>query len=83
MTTRIPIQVQERVVKYVAAQADKKQQTEAEALASLIDEWYEATINQLYQRYLSGDLTLRGMARQLGLNYRELYQIFEERDLSF
>ena len=73
----------EKVAKYVTAQANKRQLSQAEALASLIDEWYEATINQLYQRYLSGDLTLRGMARQLGLNYRELYQIFEDRDLSF
>lgn len=83
MTVEIPIQINERVVKYVAAQADEKQRTQVETLTSLIDDWYDATINQLYQRYLSGDLTLRGMARQLGLNYRELYQIFEERDLSF
>jgi hypothetical protein len=83
MTAEIPIQVNERVVKYVEAQAIKKQQSRAEALASLIDEWYEVMINQLYQRYLAGDLTLRGMAQQLGLNYRELYQMLEERDLNF
>lgn len=83
MTAEIAIRVDDRIARYLEAQATEKQQSRVETLAALIDEWYEATIHQLRQRYLSGDLTLRGMARQLGLNYRELYQLLEERDLSF
>jgi AraC-like DNA-binding protein len=83
MTAEIAIQVDDRIVRYLEAQAIEKQKSRAEALAELVDEWYEGTLHQLYQHYLTGDLTLRGMARQLGLSYRELYQAFEDRDLSF
>lgn len=83
MTAEIAIQVDERIARYLEVQATEKQQSQSEALVALVDEWYEGTLYQLHQRYLTGDLTLRGMARQMGLSYRELYQALEERDLSF
>jgi hypothetical protein len=42
-----------------------------------------ALLEQLHQQYLRGDLTLRGLASQLGLTYRELYEVLEDRHLSF
>lgn len=83
MTAKIAVQVDDRIARYLKVQATEKQQSRSEALAALVDEWYEGTLHQLHQRYLTGDLTLRGMARHLGLSYRELYQALEERDLSF
>jgi hypothetical protein len=83
MTAEIAIQVDDRIARYLEIQATEKQQSRSETLAALVDEWYEGTLHQLHQRYLTGDLTLRGMARHLGLSYRELYQALEERDLSF
>jgi hypothetical protein len=44
--------------------------------------WYEAKLQNLHQQYMAGDLTLRGMARQLGLGYRELYDLMEAKGLT-
>jgi hypothetical protein len=83
MAAEIAVQVDERIMKYLEAKSDQSHQDRAEVLSALIDEWYESMILQLHQQYLRGDLTLRGMARQLGLTYRELYQAIEDRELSF
>jgi hypothetical protein len=36
---------------------------------------YYNIVRHLHQRYLNGDLTLRQMARELGLEYREVYTL--------
>src|SRR4030067_1663273 len=36
-------------------------------------------LDALYTLYTQGDITLRGMARRLGVSYRELYHLFEEK----
>ena len=38
---------------------------------------------RLYQKYNQGELTLRGIAEELGLTYRELYDLLEETGLPF
>jgi hypothetical protein len=50
-------------------------------VADLLNEWYEAKFRRLHQQYLAGDLTLRGMARQPGLEYRELCDLLEAKGL--
>jgi hypothetical protein len=40
-----------------------------------------AQIKELHDQYQRGDITLRGMARRLGLSYRELYEELEKRNL--
>ena len=48
----------------------------------ILDEPMLAKLQTLYQQYLAGDLTLRGMARQLGLDYLELYDLMEAKGLT-
>ena len=37
-----------------------------------------AYVKELHRRYLNGAFSLRGMAKRLGLSYRDLYAILEE-----
>ena len=64
------------------AQEEASHKSSSELVADLLNEWYEAKFRSLHQQYLAGDLTLRGMARQLGLEYRELYDLMEAKGLT-
>jgi hypothetical protein len=41
----------------------------------------DVLLRSLHAQYLRGDITLRRMASQLGLTYRELYEGLEQRGL--
>ena len=53
----------------------------AEFLAELIDLGFEHRLQQFYQRFEAGDISLGYLARELGLNIRHLYAALEERGL--
>ena len=48
---------------------------------ALLEEGYKREIEKLHASYSRGEITLRGMARRLGLNYRELYQLLADKGL--
>lgn len=83
MIVEITVPVDERLSRYVEKRAKEENKDQVEILESLLNEWYERELQRLHKSYLTGDITLRGMARRLGLNYRELYQLLEDRNMSF
>ncbi len=82
MSVKISVLLDDKITRYVEAQEIKSHKSSSELVADLLSEWYEAKLQELHQQYLAGGLTLRGMARQLGLNYRELYDLLETRGLA-
>ncbi len=83
MIVEITVPVDERLSRYVEKRAKEENKDQVEMLESLLNEWYERELQRLHESYLAGDITLRGMARRLGLDYRELYQLLEDRNMSF
>ena len=82
MSARVSVVLNERITRYMKAQEEASHKSSSELVADLLNEWYEAKVRSLHQQYLAGDLTLRGMARQLGLEYRELYDLMEAKGLT-
>jgi len=79
MSVKVSITLDDRIARYIEAQERAANKPPAEPVADLLEEWYEAKLRELHRQYLAGDLTLRGMARQLGLDYRELYDLMEQK----
>jgi len=77
------VSVDNRISQYVQTQAEVGRKPPAEILRELLQDGYEREIERLHTLYTRGDITLRGMARRLGINYRELYQLLEEKELTF
>jgi len=82
MGTQVSVVLNDKVSRYVKIQEAVRNKSAAELVADLLNEWYEARVQDLHGQYLAGALTLRGMARQLGLSYRELYDMLEKRELA-
>ena len=53
----------------------------AHFLAELINLGFEHRLQQLYQRFEAGEISFGYLARELGLNIRDLYATLEERGL--
>ncbi|MBC8449921.1 MAG: hypothetical protein H8D78_19475 [Chloroflexi bacterium] len=83
MVVEMPVLVRDQVIKYVETRAQQERKSRPEMLGALIEEWYELQVQRLHEEYLRGDITLRGMTARLGLSYRELFRLMEERGLSF
>jgi len=81
MSVKVSITLDDRIARYIEARERAVNKPPAELVADLLEEWYEAKLRELHRQYLAGDLTLRGMARQLGLDYRELYDLMEQKGL--
>ena len=83
MSVKVPVVLDNKIALYVKTrQAGDQGKPLGELVADLLREWYEARIEEFYRQYLAGDLTLRGMARRLGLEYRELYDLLEARKMT-
>lgn len=83
VANQLIIQLDDRISRYVQTAAEAERRPPAEILRELLREGYERAIERLHALYTRGDITLRGMARRLGISYRELYQLLEERGLTF
>jgi AraC-like DNA-binding protein len=82
MTLEMVVQLDERVSKYVEAQAEAEHKPIEEVLRSLVQTGYDRELQRLHSLYQQGDITLRTMARQLGISYRELYQLMTDQGLT-
>jgi hypothetical protein len=63
MAVEVTIPADERVSKYVQAQAEAERKPPVEILGVLVQKAYEREIERLYALYVRGDITLRGIAR--------------------
>jgi hypothetical protein len=83
MSVKVPVVLDNKIALYVKTRREGDQgKPLGELVADLLREWYEARLEEFYRQYLAGDLTLRGMARRLGLEYRELYDLLEARKMT-
>ncbi len=81
MAVEIAVPVDEKVSKYVQTLAEGGRRSYSDVVRALLEEGYKQEIEKLHTSYSRGEITLRGMARRLGLNYRELYQWLADKDL--
>ncbi len=82
MTTTVSVTIDDKIFRYAKSQEDIKDKSASEWVTDFLNEWYEEKLRNLHRQYLTGDLTLRGMARRLGLDYRELYELMETKGLT-
>lgn len=81
MAVEIAVPVDEEVSKYVQALVEAGSKNYSDVVRGLLEEGYRREIEKLHASYSRGEITLRRMARRLGLNYRELYQLLADKDL--
>lgn len=81
MSVEVAIPVNGRVSRYVQTLAESERKSYSDVVQSLLEEGYKREIEKLHTSYSRGEITLRGMARRLGLNYRELYQWLADKGL--
>ena len=81
MAVEIAVPVDERVSKYVQALVEAGRKDYSDVVRALLEEGYKREIEKLHASYSRGEITLRGVARRLGLNYRELYQLLADKGL--
>ena len=81
MAVEIAVPVDEEVSRYVQALVEAGHKSYSDTVRALLEEGYKREIGKLHASYSRGEITLRGMARRLGLNYRELYQLLADEDL--
>jgi uncharacterized protein YidB (DUF937 family) len=81
MAVEIAVPVDEKVSKYVQTLAEAGHRSYSDVVRALLEEGYKREIEKLHASYSRGEITLRGMARRLGLNYREMYQWLADKDL--
>ena len=71
------------VLRYLESKRSRYNGSRAAVARQLIQRGYDADVEALYQRYQRGEITLRNMAAELGLAYRELYVLLEEKGWPF
>jgi Arc/MetJ-type ribon-helix-helix transcriptional regulator len=81
MAVEIAVPVDEKVSRYVHALVGEGRKNYSDVVRALLEEGYKREIEKLHASYSRGEITLRGMARRLGLNYRELYQLLADKGL--
>ena len=81
MTNEFAVPVDEKVPKYVQALAEAERKSYSDVVGALLEERYKQELERLHASYSRGEITLRRMARHLGLNYRELYQLLADKSL--
>jgi predicted CopG family antitoxin len=81
MTVQITVPVDKKVSKYLQTLVKVERKSYSDVVQALLEEGYKREIERLHASYSRGEITIRGMARRLGLNYRELYQLLADKGL--
>ncbi len=81
MATAVSIELDEKLQRFFSYLQKSKRITSRQAAIDLLNAGYYQQVRQLHNQYLKGDITFRRMAKELGLEYRQLYALFEELNL--
>jgi hypothetical protein len=81
MATAVSIELDEKLQRFFSYLRKSKRITSRQAAINLLNAGYYQQVRQLHSQYLKGDITFRRMAKELGLEYRQLYALFEELNL--
>ena len=82
MAVSVQTVVDEHIAKYINRIKEQRHATEATVIRELVENGYERVILKLHSCYQRGELTFRAVAAELGLSVRELYDLFEQKELS-
>ena len=81
MAVSVRTVLDDHVAKYVNRVKKQRHATEATVVRELVEGGYEEVILKLHACYQRGELTFRAVAAELGLSVRELYDLFEQKEL--
>ena len=81
MTHQLVLAIEDSLYNYIQRESQSHKPSDTQEVAQNLLK--KGAIIQLYQKYMQGELTLRGMAEELGVTYRELYNLLEENNLPF
>ena len=81
MAVSVQTILDDRIAKYVNRVKEQRHAAEAAVVRELVEGGYEQIIRQLHARHQRGALTFRAVAAELGLSVRELYELFEQKEL--
>ena len=81
MTYQMTLEIEDSLYNYIQQESRDAVSAEAQEIAQ--DLLKKGAILRLYQKYNQGELTLRGIAEELGITYHELYSLLEETGLPF
>lgn len=77
----VSVELDERLERFVDHAQRSKSRSAPEISADLMRAGYLDVVGRPHRQYLEGQITLREMAAELGLEYREVYALLEELDL--
>jgi hypothetical protein len=81
MARAVSVELDDRLERFIEQAQRNRHLTPPEVSAELMQAGYRDLVRQLHHRYLNGEITLRAVAQELGLGYRELYALLEELNL--
>jgi hypothetical protein len=81
MATAISIELDEHLLRFITYLQKSKRIPTRQATIDLLKAGYHQQVRQLHSQYLKGQITFRRMAKELGLEYRQLYGLLEELNL--
>lgn len=83
MSEKVSLTIDGPVLKYIEIKRPRYNGSRAAVVREWIQRGYDADMEALYRQYQRGEITLRNMAAELGLAYRELYALLEEKGWPF
>lgn len=83
MAKKVTVAIEKEISKYVATIQRQQGKNEETVVAELLREGFEAQVKKHYEEYRQGRISLRHLAKRLGVEYRELYDLLEEQRLPF
>lgn len=83
MIKNITVPVNEEIIRYAETLQKRGTNSVEVILAELLKAGFEAHIRAHYEEYRQGRITLRQLASRLGLPYRDLYDLLEQKGLTF
>ena len=81
MASAISIELDDRLQRFIEQIQKNKRVSPGEATIDLLRTGYYERVRQLHRQYLNGEITFRRMAKELGLEYRQLYALLEDLNL--
>lgn len=81
MFHQMVLEIEDSLYNFIQRESQSSRPVEAKKIAQNLLK--KGALIQLYQKYTQGEMTLRGIAEELGLTYRQLYDLLEETNLPF
>jgi hypothetical protein len=78
MGKAVSVELDERLERFIDHVQQSKHLPPPQISAELMRAGYFDLVRRLHRQCLEGEITMRSMAKELGLEYRELYALLED-----